>query len=91
MIAFLLSTPHDAKIEVSSGYGRVDIAIPRAFAGRVELSTGYGTIECNLPVTRQGKGSEKQLSGAIGQGTGKLLAHTNSGRVRVRHSSHVSE
>ena len=86
MIAFLPSTPHDAKIEVSSGYGRIDIAVPQAFGGHVELSTGYGSVECDLPVKKQGKVSKKRLSGAIGQGTGKLSAHTNSGSVRVRHS-----
>ena len=91
VIAFLPSTPHDAKIEVLSGYGRVDIAVPKAFGGHVELSTGYGSIECDLPVTIQGKVSEKQLNGTTGQGAGNLSAHTNSGNVRVRYSSQEAE
>lgn len=78
------STPAEITANVVSSYGSIDFVTPPEFTGQVDLSTGFGSIRTDLPITITGEISKKKLTGAIGQGNGKLYLKTSSGSIKIR-------
>lgn len=78
------STPAEITASVVTSYGSIDFETPPDFTGQVDLATSYGSIRTDLPITITGEISKKKLTGAIGQGNGKLYLKTSSGSVKIR-------
>jgi DUF4097 and DUF4098 domain-containing protein YvlB len=83
-IEFSPAAPADVTATIGSISGGVSVVAPRNFAGRIEMSTTSGSVQSDLPVTVQGKMSNKHLSGTVGSGSGSLTLRTTSGSVNVR-------
>jgi DUF4097 and DUF4098 domain-containing protein YvlB len=77
------STPDEIVADLVTSYGSIDFTAPQNFAGRVDLSTSYGSVKTSRPITISGKISKKNLSGTIGEGTGKLHLQTSSGSINL--------
>ncbi len=78
------STPDEIVADLVTSYGGIDFAAPQNFAGQVDLSTSYGSVKTNRPITVSGKISKKNLSGTIGQGSGRLHLQTSSGSINLQ-------
>jgi DUF4097 and DUF4098 domain-containing protein YvlB len=83
-VAFVPTAPADVVADLGSGSGSINVALPQGFAGRVDLSTASGSVNVDLPVTVRGKLGRRHITGSIGEGAGRLSAHTASGSIRVR-------
>lgn len=83
-IEFSPAAPADVNATIGSISGGVSVVTPRNFDGRIEMSTTSGSVQSDLPVTVQGKMSNKHLSGTVGSGSGSLTLRTTSGSVSVR-------
>ncbi len=82
--AFSPSAPNNVVADLGTGSGGIHVTLPPAFAGRVDLSVGSGSVHINQPVTVRGEIGKRHITGAIGEGTGSLTAHTGSGSIDVR-------
>ena len=78
------STLPEITANVVTSYGSIDFRAPPDFSGEVELGTSYGSVRTDLPITITGEVSKKRLTGAIGQGKGKLHLKTSSGSIRLK-------
>jgi DUF4097 and DUF4098 domain-containing protein YvlB len=76
--------PADLRADVTSSYGSIRFAAPPQFAGHVKLSTSYGTVRTARPVTMAGEIDKKNITGTIGEGTGRIHLATNNGSVDLQ-------
>lgn len=83
-VVFSPSAPSDLVAEVGATSGSVTVVVPPGFAGQVDLSASSGSVNVDLPVTVQGRIDKRHVKGTIGEGSGRLTAHTASGSIRVK-------
>jgi len=77
------STPDEIVADLVTSYGSIDFTAPQNFAGQVDMSTSYGSVKTSRTITISGQISKKNLSGTIGEGTGKLHLQTSSGSINL--------
>jgi DUF4097 and DUF4098 domain-containing protein YvlB len=77
------STTDEIIADLVTSYGSIDFTAPQNFAGQVDMSTSYGSVKTSRPITISGQISKKNLSGTIGQGSGKLHLQTSSGSINL--------
>jgi len=82
-VAWVPTAPPNVVAELGSGSGSINAALPQGFAGQVDLSTASGAIHIDQPVTVQGTLGRRRVTGTIGEGSGRLSAHTASGSIHV--------
>lgn len=72
-------------VALKSGYGDVELALPRASAFELSASTGYGKLDVQFPVTIEAGGLKKERSirGRVGAGGIQVELKTSSGDVRL--------
>jgi DUF4097 and DUF4098 domain-containing protein YvlB len=75
--------------KLSSGYGHVELVVPRALGFELQASTGYGTLEVQVPVTVEAGGLKhtRSVRGRVGAGGPTIELKTSSGNVRVTPGS----
>lgn len=75
----------ESGVALKSGYGDVELALPRAAGFELSASTGYGKLDVQFPVTIEAGGLKKQRSihGRVGAGGVKVELTTSSGDVRL--------
>lgn len=83
-VVFSPSAPSDIVGDMGATSGSVTVVLPPAFAGQVDLSAISGSVNVDLPVTVQGRIDKRHVTGSIGEGSGRLTAHTASGSIRVK-------
>ncbi|HEU5171787.1 MAG TPA: DUF4097 family beta strand repeat-containing protein, partial [Gemmatimonadales bacterium] len=69
-------------LEVETGSGDVAITAPAEIGAQLSIETGSGDIESDFPVSVARSGRH-HLSGAIGDGKGRVRVETGSGSVRL--------
>ncbi len=81
VICWLLS---DATfVNIDTGSGGVTLMVPATLGALLEVDTGSGGITVDVPIEYQKK-SRSYVLGTIGDGEGKIIIDTGSGRVRIR-------
>jgi len=78
------STQDEIVADLITSYGSIDFTAPQNFAGRVDMSTSYSSVRTSRPITISGQINRKNISGTIGQGSGKLYMQTSSGSINLR-------
>lgn len=71
------------RLEVDTGSGAVLVRVPRTLDARIEVDTGSGGIDVDLPVEVR-TSRRDYFQGQAGQGRGRVLIDTGSGRVRIQ-------
>jgi DUF4097 and DUF4098 domain-containing protein YvlB len=69
-----------------TGDGSVTLELPANFAADVDLHTSDGHIEADIPVSVDGRLSEKNIHGKINGGGNLLTVHTGDGSIRLQKS-----
>jgi DUF4097 and DUF4098 domain-containing protein YvlB len=69
-------------LDVETGSGSVTLAVPASFGAEFDVSTGSGGIETEFPLQVTGA-RRNALRGRIGNGRGRVVIETGSGRVRL--------
>jgi hypothetical protein len=72
-------------VRIDTGSGAVTLRVPASFGATLDVDSGSGGIESELPITitRRERG---RLTGRIGDGGGRVVIETGSGRVALRKS-----
>lgn len=73
------------RLEVDTGSGSVTLRVPSGLNAQVEVDTGSGGIDVDLPIEVRTSRRDYFL-GRAGDGTGRIVIDTGSGRVRIRGS-----
>jgi hypothetical protein len=74
-------------LDLTAGSGGIDVQLPADTNARYDLSAGAGGIDVVLPgaIERSAAGSNKSLSGVLGDGSGgQIRAHTATGGVSLQ-------
>lgn len=80
----VLGLTRDARsVVIDTGSGSVDLIVPDDFGATLEIDTGSGGIDVDVPVEVR-RSSRGDFVGRIGDGDGRVLIDTGSGRVRIR-------
>jgi len=69
-----------------TGDGGVTLRLPEKFAADVDLHTSDGHIDVEMPLTVDGRLSEKNIHGKINGGGNLLTVHTGDGSIRIEKS-----
>ncbi len=74
------------RLEAKSTSGSVDLSLPADASFTLDARSTSGTVTCKFPIAiienRKGGGSHV-LSGKVGSGSGRVLARTTSGSIRI--------
>ncbi len=74
------------RLDAKSTSGSVDLSLPADASFTLEARSTSGTVTCKFPIAitedRRGGGSHV-LSGKVGSGSGRVLARTTSGSIRI--------
>jgi len=81
VVCGLLANP--AFVNIDTGSGGVTLTVPATLGAQLEVDTGSGGITVDVPIEYQKK-SRSYVLGTIGDGEGKIIIDTGSGRVRIR-------
>ena len=70
-------------VNIDTGSGGVTLAVPATLGARLEVDTGSGGISVDVPCdfTKQ---TRSYVLGQLGDGDGRIVIDTGSGRVRIR-------
>lgn len=71
------------RLEVDTGSGAVTVTVPRSLDAEIEVDTGSGGIDMDLPVEVR-TSRRDYFEGRAGDGRGRIVIDTGSGRVRIR-------
>lgn len=71
---------------LQTGDGGVTLQIPQNLAADVDLHTGDGHINLDMPITVEGRLSEKNIRGKLNGGGNLLTIHTGDGSIRLERS-----
>ena len=69
-------------IEIDTGSGGVTLRLPSGLNAEIEADTGSGGIDVDFPVTVE-RMSRDYFRGIAGEGRGRILIDTGSGRIRL--------
>ncbi len=74
--------------KLHSGFGRLELRIPKDFSCQLDASTGHGNIQVNVPMRTEKAqyGSNKRVSGILGSGGETVTLETASGEIRIQDS-----
>lgn len=70
-------------VNIDTGSGGVTLTVPATLGAQLEVDTGSGGISVDVPIEYRKK-SRSYVFGTIGDGKGKIIIDTGSGRVRIR-------
>jgi hypothetical protein len=70
-------------VNIDTGSGGVTLTVPATLGARLEVDTGSGGISVDVPC-EFAKKSRSYVLATIGDGNGRILIDTGSGRVRIR-------
>jgi hypothetical protein len=78
------STPPDIKADIETSYGDILFETAPGFAGSVTAETSFGDIETDIALVVQGRLTEDELTGLVGQGSGYLDLRTSFGSIKIK-------
>jgi hypothetical protein len=73
---------HDG-MQLRTTNGGIHLVLPDHTSAQLHLSTTNGRIETELPITVQGRVSNRQLTATLGSGGAEIRAVTTNGRIRI--------
>ena len=79
--AELLSDVDD--LEIDTGSGSVTLMLAEGVGAAVELDSGSGGLDVDFPISITHR-ARQELEGEIGDGNGRIVVDTGSGRIRLR-------
>lgn len=71
-------------VSIVTHNGGINFTAPPNLSASVDVSTHNGSINTDLPITVTGKVSKRKLTGAIGEGQGKLHLETHNGSIKIK-------
>jgi hypothetical protein len=74
----------DAAWSVTSGDGRIDVAVPGDLAANIEASSGDGRITSDIPITIEGVMTKSKIHGKMNGGGTTLTIHTGDGAIHLK-------
>jgi len=83
-VSFGDTGPNDITAKLTTSFGAIEVAAPPSFAGQVDSQTSFGSIKTELPLTVKGDFSKDHISGAVGEGNGKLSLNTSFGSIKIK-------
>jgi hypothetical protein len=73
-------------IELRTTNGSVQLAVPERASANLDLATTNGRITTDVPVTIQGRVSNRQLTATLGSGGPEIRIRTTNGSIRIGRS-----
>ncbi len=70
-------------VYMNSISGDIELKLPNNSEFYLESKSLSGDIECDFPISIQGKHSDKNVNGRVGQGNNKVNASTTSGDIEI--------
>lgn len=70
------------KVNIDTGSGSVTLHVPDNVGAMVDIESGSGGVESDMPLEVTRWGSD-HVTGRIGDGRGRIVVDTGSGRVRI--------
>lgn len=74
----------DSSWTVTSGDGRIDVAVPTDLPANIEASSGDGRITTDIPITMEGVMSKSRIHGKMNGGGATLTIHTGDGSIHLK-------
>ncbi|HNS19408.1 MAG TPA: DUF4097 family beta strand repeat-containing protein [Sedimentisphaerales bacterium] len=82
-IEYTPDAPKALHVTATTSDGSITLVTPPGLSAAIDASTNDGWIQTDLPITIRGKVG-KSLSGAIGDGEGRIYLKTSDGSITIR-------